>query len=699
MFGYNHGGVLYAYHGINSSNDWFLTFPSNGYMPLYAKSSNGYVGINNSNPLANLDVTGTAKISSLAGPGVVIADPAGNLSVTAGSAATGSGITNYTARWITPSTLGTGALTDWGSNVGIGIGVASPNYTLSLPSNAFVGVNPATVLGNGGDLTIKGGDAFGLNQASGRLFFRAGASTGDAGGTGASVITFYTSPGGAASSSANPLASVMNITDDGRVTVSRNYASTTTSHFWGETSTETYAVNGTNNSTTGGVGVYGVSNGGAGSTTYGIYGNASGGGTNWAGYFGAGNVYMQNNLGIGQSSPSSPVDIFSSTSSFPTIHMDAPTPGIKFDEAGVYKGFIESTGNDFYFENTTATGKVQIGTNFTPRLTILASGYVGIGNMLPGYKFEVDEGTAQYTSLLTNTFSGNSDHYGVYGKSVNNPGYGYGVYGEGGYMGVYGLASSTSYVGTGYGVFGSATGTAGTGSRYGVYGTASGGSTNYGVYCNGNGGYTGTWLNVSDEKFKENIQPMTGALNKVMLLKPVTYTMKRDEYKSMNFSSGTQVGLIAQDLEKVFPELVAQSSAPGDIDPNTGKPAIIDYKGVNYIGLTPILVEAIQEQQLIIDSVKADNAAIKAQLNSGSSSSASSCNGNIVTDNNGSAIVQLPAGFENANSDFRYQLTIVGSDFAQAVVYEKISNNKFVIHTDKPGIEVSWQVNATPKTK
>ena len=43
------------------------------------------------------------------------------------------------------------------------------------------------------------------------------------------------------------------------------------------------------------------------------------------------------------------------------------------------------------------------------------------------------------------------------------------------------------------------------------------------------------------------------------------------------------------------------------------------------------------------------------------------------------------------NRDFRYQLTVIGT-FAQAIVKEKVSNNRFVIQTDEPNVEVSWQV-------
>jgi hypothetical protein len=65
--------------------------------------------------------------------------------------------------------------------------------------------------------------------------------------------------------------------------------------------------------------------------------------------------------------------------------------------------------------------------------------------------------------------------------------------------------------------------------------------------------------------------------------------------------------------------------------------------------------------------------------------------GNVTTDANGNATVQLPKWFESLNADFRYQLTPVGQ-FAQAIVAREISQSQFTIQTDKPNVKVSWQV-------
>jgi trimeric autotransporter adhesin len=65
--------------------------------------------------------------------------------------------------------------------------------------------------------------------------------------------------------------------------------------------------------------------------------------------------------------------------------------------------------------------------------------------------------------------------------------------------------------------------------------------------------------------------------------------------------------------------------------------------------------------------------------------------GTITTDGTGLATVTLPDWFESLNRDFRYQLTVIGQ-FAQAIVASKVANNQFRIQTDKPNVEVSWQV-------
>jgi hypothetical protein len=71
-------------------------------------------------------------------------------------------------------------------------------------------------------------------------------------------------------------------------------------------------------------------------------------------------------------------------------------------------------------------------------------------------------------------------------------------------------------------------------------------------------------------------------------------------------------------------------------------------------------------------------------------------NGNVTTDVDGFAIVQLPEYCEALNRDFRYQLTAIGQ-FAQPIVVREIEDNRFTIQTDKPSVKVSWQVTGVRK--
>ena len=65
--------------------------------------------------------------------------------------------------------------------------------------------------------------------------------------------------------------------------------------------------------------------------------------------------------------------------------------------------------------------------------------------------------------------------------------------------------------------------------------------------------------------------------------------------------------------------------------------------------------------------------------------------GNVITDAKGTAVVTLPEWFQVLNKDLRYQLTVIGT-FAQAIVAEKVKDNRFSIRTNAPNVEVSWQV-------
>ncbi len=116
-------------------------------------------------------------------------------------------------------------------------------------------------------------------------------------------------------------------------------------------------------------------------------------------------------------------------------------------------------------------------------MVINNAGNVGIGNGTPSSRLQVVGASTNSLFPVVNvstSYIGSTDVIGVNSVSKPADGYGFGVYGTGGYMGGYFTADAGAYTGSGFGVYGYASGSAGT--RYGVYGTAAGGADNWGGY-------------------------------------------------------------------------------------------------------------------------------------------------------------------------------------------------------------------------
>jgi hypothetical protein len=159
---------------------------------------------------------------------------------------------------------------------------------------------------------------------------------------------------------------------------------------------------------------------------------------------------------------------------------------IQWVTSGTQKGVLYTSGDNLSLQ--ASTGNLNLRAGGSDRLIVGSNGKIGIG-AAPDVSstVTVDKSEAGFSggaiSAIT-SYVGNSDLVGVRANSVPNPGWGYGVYSTGGFMGVRGSAAATTYTGTAYGVYGVATGSAGT--RVGVYGTASGGTTNWAGYFQGN---------------------------------------------------------------------------------------------------------------------------------------------------------------------------------------------------------------------
>jgi hypothetical protein len=130
------------------------------------------------------------------------------------------------------------------------------------------------------------------------------------------------------------------------------------------------------------------------------------------------------------------------------------------------------------------------------------------------------------------------------------------------------------------------------------------GTTDQGAYnlqCNGTGVWgAGAYVNGSDARLKDNIATLNDGLNVVNQLRPVTFKYKPDYSKDQN----VQTGFIAQELQTA---LEGKDYLDGVVQAGP------NHLNVAYQSLIPILTKAIQEQQAMIDELKAKVAALEAK--------------------------------------------------------------------------------------
>ena len=122
------------------------------------------------------------------------------------------------------------------------------------------------------------------------------------------------------------------------------------------------------------------------------------------------------------------------------------------------------------------------------------------------------------------------------------------------------------------------------------------GTTDRGAFnlqCNGTGVWgAGAYTNGSDARIKDDIQPITSSLEVVNKLNPVTFKYKEDWSKDQS----VQTGFIAQELQETLKDEIYIDGLV-----STGG----EYLSVAYQNIIPLLTKAIQEQQTIINDLKA----------------------------------------------------------------------------------------------
>lgn len=350
------------------------------------------------------------------------------------------------------------------------------------------------------------------------------------------------------------------------------------------------------------------------------------------------------NVGVGASSTTALLHVNSSTttpfrvqvgsSSRLTVNLDESVIIGDYQTTGPARGLYVygNTGIGTLTPNSklhvnAATGdapfRAQI--NGTTKFVVNGDGNIGIGTSAPAYKFEYQNSASlggtwnaywenassdDGVIFLYNSSSSNKSsclkavttYNGSSSSIVTAPA-------------VWGLSSANSGS-KGVGVKGEAESDDATG----VYGEYPGGGTGWAVYADGWAGGTTSWQNVSDQRLKKNIVTLSGSLDKILKMRGVSYNFDKTNYPDVNLDTeSTQIGFIAQEVEQIFPEMVregnlyASSPRGQDVKSMSDEKNVYTVKTVGYSTLIPVLVEAIKDQQKIIESLESRIAALEQQ--------------------------------------------------------------------------------------
>ena len=333
--------------------------------------------------------------------------------------------------------------------------------------------------------------------------------------------------------------------------------------------------------------------------------------------------YLSASLGVGTDSPYSTAKLQVRTATNINIAVQTGTldsTGIKlnaFNDAGSANIPLEINGSTLYFKTLetermkiTSTGFVQVTntsqtdslgllqvTNSTASATassnagITANSYNGTGQFM----MWENKGMRIGNRVISNTGAGGvyftyaADSVGLTITSTGNILIGAGVTDVGSLIHAYTADNRDNMVYTNanasltYAIFAAKTSRAGGTSCYFYYGEANS-VTTYRVYNNGNVQNTNnSYGGISDISLKSNILDATPKLEDLLKVRIVNYNLKGSEDK--------QIGVIAQELEKIFPNMI-------DIDGNT------KLKSVKYSVFVPMLIKAVQELKQEIETLK-----------------------------------------------------------------------------------------------
>jgi hypothetical protein len=391
-----------------------------------------------------------------------------------------------------------------------------------------------------------------------------------------------------------------------------------------------------------------------------------------------------------------------------------------------------------YIGHSTANNKLNVGNALGQGLEVnLKDGRMGNFNSTTSSKSEFSilgsRDTAGYfTSSSTNglingilraeyTGSTTSDHVAMYGKSTPVSGYGIGLTGEGNWIGMRGISNTGGLAGVyGYG-YSTTTGVSGASENgVGVSGSTSFSNSPTAIAVNANASF-GKGIGVralADSNqaglFTAGNADYSGALNNGIIRGEYTGTSNQDAVgvygKSTPPSTIYGIGVkgegnwygvqgISSNYYGVYGIGTYGVYGIGSLGSTitrygvfgTASGATTNYAGY-FNGTLYATTGTFGTKPFMIDHPLDPTNKYLRHSSIESNDMMNLYNGNITTDANGYATVEMPDYFEALNENFKYQLTVIGT-FAQAIIKEEITNNKFVIQTSQPNVKVSWQVS------
>jgi hypothetical protein len=114
---------------------------------------------------------------------------------------------------------------------------------------------------------------------------------------------------------------------------------------------------------------------------------------------------------------------------------------------------------------------------------------------------------------------------------------------------------------------------------------------------------------IADQELKTNVTTISGAIHYVKQLEPIKFNYDVQKFKNLKLPSSTQYGFTSNSVGSAFPSILQETSQMYPAGKNSLR--IAKYDDINKDNLIPVLVAAIQEQQIEIENLRKEITRLK----------------------------------------------------------------------------------------